>query len=316
MRLRAVAVLALLFATSALADDGACDRREQFTLAIHGGAGSISGAPEPFRKVILEEAPAFMRGLLARGGDALAQGATSLDVVEAMLAAMEDSGLFDAGKGSFTNRAGNVEMDAAIMDGRTRNAGAVAAVRTLQNPIAAARIVMEQSDHVLLVGPEADAFAVAKGAAGVEPSYFEPLVPAPVVGGTVGAVALDRCGDLAAATSTGGLPQKTPGRVGDSPIIGAGTYADNRTVAVSATGQGEYFMRLVLAHDISAMTEYQELTLEEAVARAIHQKLTSSGGSGAVIAINARGQSAAAFNTEIMLRGVVALDHDAEVDVD
>lgn len=201
-------------------------------------------------------------------------GAAALDVVEAAVCAMEDSGVLNAGRGSTRNRDGEVQTDAAIMDGRGLRAGAVAAVRQLRNPVAAARLVMERSTHVLLAGADAERFAAGLGAVMVEAEYFR--VPgdwrSPDDADTVGAVARDRGGDLAAATSTGGIFGKLPGRVGDSPVIGAGTYADNAAAAVSCTGQGEYFMRLVLAHEVAAMIRHGGLGLAQAASRAIRER--------------------------------------------
>lgn len=220
---------------------------------------------------------------------------------------MEDSGLLNAGRGSARNRDGDVQMDAAVMDGQTGGAGAVAAVRHLRNPVCAARLVMERSGHVLLAGADAERFAVGLGAATVDSSYF--VAPgeqrAPPDGDTVGAVARDLRGDLAAATSTGGIAGKVPGRIGDSPVIGAGTFADNASVAVSCTGQGEFFLRLVLAHELAALMRHGGLALAPAAARAIHEDLARAGGRGGLIAVSATGEVAMEANTAYMPRGCV-----------
>jgi beta-aspartyl-peptidase (threonine type) len=263
--------------------------------------------------------------------------ATSRDAVVAAIRVLEDSALFDAGKGAAFTRDGRNELDAAIMDGRTRCAGAVAGVTTVKNPIVAARLVMEKSPHVLLCGRGADAFAREFGAEIVDPSYFytdmrwkmledelrrqkapfppEPLPecaanpqagsPADRRFGTVGCVSVDRHGDLAAGTSTGGLTARLPGRVGDSPLIGAGTFADNQSCAVSATGEGEYFIRAVAAHDIAALVAYKGLTVAEASRIVIHEKIKRAGGRGGVIVLDRRGNLAMSYSSEGMYRGYV-----------
>jgi beta-aspartyl-peptidase (threonine type) len=267
----------------------------------------------------------------------------SLDAVEAAIRLMEDSPLFNAGKGAVFTSEGTVELDASIMDGKTLKAGAVAAVKHLKNPISVARLVMEQSPHVLMVGEGAEAFAKGKGIEPVPNEYFrterrwqelqrakekerkEAEQPQKVSQleqeyadvskqGTVGAVALDKHGNLAAATSTGGKTNKKFGRVGDSPIIGAGTYANNRTCAVSGTGDGEYFIRGVVAYDISAMMEYQGKSLKEAAA-AVIEKLGKLGGTGGLIAIDRSGNITMPFNTEGMYRASIGADGKAVVEI-
>jgi beta-aspartyl-peptidase (threonine type) len=263
--------------------------------------------PEERRRAFAADATALLAAILAAARRALGDGAGALDIVEAAVRAMEDSGVLNAGRGSTRNRAGDVQMDAAIMDGRDGRAGAVAAVRHLRNPVGAARMVMERSPHVLLAGPDAERFAVELGADAVATDYFNATGVGVGAGDadTVGAVALDRAGNLAAATSTGGVFGKLPGRVGDSPVIGAGTFADNATAAVSATGKGEFFMRLVLAYDVAAMMRYGGLGLQEAAARAVRGKLAGAGGRGGLIAVDCSGAVAMEFNTAFMPRGFV-----------
>ena len=420
--------------------DGTCATGDgRHALALHGGA-VYDRRNDQSRKL------AFIRALLESGRRQLAEGTTALDAVETAIRAMEDSGLFNAGRGAIANKAGFVELDASIMEGRDRRAGAVAAVRGAKNPISAARLVMERSKHVLMAGEAADRFIAGLGAATVEPSYFftsraavaavplpddlsiaepgpeipsdlaalsgqwrgrwdgalevilaiESLSPTraeivyahaaypdwglrvgswirlpaevsagslhfgfrngahedfsvsslngrlriayhnktsgqrnettltrwpiqtevreePEERGTVGAVALDRCGDLAAGTSTGGFGSKTPGRVGDSPIIGAGTYADNETAAVSATGHGEYFIRYAVAHEITAMMRYGGISLDQAASELIEHRLPRAGLTGGVIAMDRDGNIAMPFNTEGMVRGAVGSDRAPSV---
>lgn len=412
---------------------GLCSNGERFTLAVHGGTITQPGRDHDAQL-------ALMRQVLIQGRDLLAGGAKALDVVEGAIATFEDSGLFNAGRGAIANKAGDVELDAALMAGRDHRAGAVAALRQARNPIAAARQVMEQSEHVLMVGPGGDAFVRDHGGATVEQRYFSAVgdasgavalpedlaVEAPAAAlsparagfsgiwrghwgggvegafvvervtvkgaevviataarpgrglafarwtriwapfdgevlrfglpvyaatrhfslrlteagemqaryhdtragvsaaavferqppekhGTVGAVALDRCGDLAAGTSTGGYASKTPGRVGASPIIGAGTYADNETAAISATGHGEYFIRYAVAHDITARMRYGGMDLEEAATRLIEEELPATGLTGGVIAIDRRGTVVTPHNTVGMLRGSVGSDRPLTV---
>ena len=304
-------------------------------LAIHGGAGTI------LRENMTPEREAEYRAKLEEalrvGYEILQNGGTSLDAVTSTIQVMEESPLFNAGKGAVFTNEGKNELDAAIMDGKTRNAGTVAGISTVKSPIAAARAVMEQSPHVMLIGAGAEQFAQEQGLEMVEPSYFftdqrhEQLQrikdteeqeldhsgsvgsPDSVQGyldqhfpdrkfGTVGAVALDRAGNLAAATSTGGMTNKRYGRVGDVPIIGAGTYADNATAAISATGHGEYFIRSVVAYDISALMKYKGLSLADAADEVVKEKLVDMGGDGGVIAIDAQGNIALPFNTSGMYR--------------
>jgi len=279
-----------------------------WALAIHGGAGA------PDRSLPASEQQAYLQSLeraLRLGQTMLERGTSSLDTVEAVVRDLEDDPLFNAGRGAVFNRDGTVELDASIMDGRTLGCGAVAAVSTVKNPISLARLVYERTQHVLLVGPGAETFAEEMGVERVGPEWFftEPRwqellrsrAAARPGGGTVGAVALDRAGNLAAATSTGGRTGKLPGRVGDSPIVGAGTYADNTTCAVSGTGIGEEFIRHAAAYGVSAWMRHRGLSVEEAVHRVIDEELRP--GDGGMIAVDKTGRIAMVYNTPGMFRG-------------
>jgi len=288
-------------------------------IAIHGGAGVIERA-----KMTPEKEASYRAGLAAALDAAYAvleRGGSSLDAVTTAVHMMEDDPQFNAGRGAVLNQDGDAELDAALMDGRGPRAGAVASVRHVKNPIDLARLVMERSPHVLLVGEGAEEFALEQGMVLVPRSYFRTRARQGELeearqaekergtgetgrgGGTVGAVALDRAGNLAAATSTGGLTNKHRGRVGDTPLIGAGTYARNDTCAVSGTGQGEYYIREVLAYDICALMAYKHLTLAQAVTEEIHTRLTAAGGEGGVIALDASGNIVMDFNSIGMFRG-------------
>jgi len=271
-------------------------------LVIHGGAGS-------FRLEMPERAEACKAGLRAAfdaGMNILNRAGTSLDAVERAVRSLEDNPLFNAGRGSCFTRDGRQEMDASIMDGSTMQAGAVAAVRHIRNPISLARMVMETSGCVMLVAEGAEQFARESGAAFEPDDYFhaEPETQPEASGqiGTVGAVALDAHGNLAAATSTGGMHHKRAGRVGDSPIIGAGIYANNATCAVSCTGHGEFFIRSVVAYDISCRMEYAQMNLKEACQSVFNEKLNPRNGSGGLIAVDRQGNICLPFNTEGMFR--------------
>ena len=287
-------------------------------IAIHGGAGAVPRAtlaPERERNY-----RAGLEAALDGGFAVLERGGTSLDAVATAVRSLEDHPCFNAGHGAALTRDGAAELDAAIMDGRHLRAGAVACVRHVKNPVDLARRVMEKSRHVLLVGAGAEEFALEESLVLVPNHYFRTaerleqleseqrgervsdLVP-PAPQGTVGAVALDANGNLAAATSTGGMTNKRPGRVGDSPIIGAGTYAKNGVCAVSATGHGEYFIRAVAAHHVCAAVEYRGLTLEQAVHELLHGILRKLGGDGGLIAIDHTGRIVMDFSTEGMFRG-------------
>jgi L-asparaginase / beta-aspartyl-peptidase len=285
-------------------------------IAIHGGAGAT-----PRSEITPEVEARYRAGLeaaLDAGAAILERGGTSLDAVTNAVRILEDDPLFNAGRGAVLTRRGRVELDASIMDGRTLAAGAVAGVEHVRNPIELARRVMEKSRHVLLVGQGAEEFALEEGLVLVPNEYFRTaareralqraqhgertweLIAPPH--GTVGAVALDESGDLAAATSTGGTTRKRPGRVGDSPIIGAGTYARNGVCAVSATGYGEYFIRTVAAYDVCAQVEYGKRTLGQAVSTVLRDQIGRLGGDGGIIAIGADGTVIMDFNTEGMFR--------------
>ncbi len=300
---------------------------KKFGLVIHGGAGTIertSMTPEKER-----EYRAGLERALTAGYEILKRGGSSLDATEAAVRVLEDDPHFNAGKGSVFTSAGTNEMDAAIMDGRTLAAGAVAVLKHVKNPISLARLVMEKSGHVMMDGEGAEAFAKENGMELVDQKYFftrkrwdalqkikaaekhragDAGKAVPITDqdrhGTVGAVARDKNGNLAAATSTGGTTNKRPGRVGDSPIIGAGTYANNATCAVSATGDGEYFIRASVGHDLSALMEYKGMSLKDA-AQAVLDKVAKLGGTGGLVAIDGDGNVTLPFNTAGMYRGHV-----------
>ncbi|MFT7677012.1 MAG: beta-aspartyl-peptidase (threonine type) [Planctomycetota bacterium] len=291
----------------------------RIVLAIHGGAGTIRRADlTPEQDAAYRAA---LEGALRAGYDVLQSGGSSLDAVVAAILPMEDSPLFNSGHGAVLTAERRCELDASIMDGNGPRAGAVAGVTTVKHPILAARAVMEKSEHVLLAGSGADAFAAAQGLEQVHNSYFqterrrrqleEQL--GDTKHGTVGAVALDQAGHLAAATSTGGMTAKRWGRVGDSPIVGAGTYASDATCAVSATGWGEYFLRGVIAHDVAARMRHGQQSINSAANAAIHDDLTAAGGTGGLIALDANGRLATPFNTEGMYRAWI--DQDGRVTV-
>jgi len=293
-----------------------------FVLVAHGGAGSYAGmTPE-----MIEARRGAMIEAIRKGYGILAGGGSSLDAVEATIRVMEDSGLFDSGRGGYYTREGLPELDAAIMDGRTLAAGSVGSVKHIANPIHLARLVMEKTPHVLLVGVGAEEFAKSQGIELVSPYYFynerewhrfekAKAAEKKVAGlkgddehGTVGVVALDQAGNLAAGTSTGGTVLKMPGRVGDSPIIGAGTYANNESCAVSGTGVGEYFMRNVVAADICERVRYLRVTLEQAADDVVMNELVEQHGEGGVIALTRQGDVATPFNTGGMMNGTVRAD--------
>ncbi len=299
-------------------------KRPDYVLVIHGGAGAIEKdkmAPEmdSAYRVALNQA-------LDAGEAILISGGSSLNAIEATIMYLEDSPLFNAGKGAVFNYDGTNELDASIMDGHTLAAGAIAGVTRLKNPVQVARAVMEKSEHVFLFGEGAENFALSIGMDTVSPSYFytelrwqnlqrakaletekdlSSVAPEKQVFkyGTVGAVALDKSGNLAAATSTGGMTNKRWHRIGDAPVIGAGTYADNRSCAVSCTGHGEYFIRYAIAHDMAARVRYNSQSPEEAGQILIYQELLQKGGRGGLIALDTMGRFTMPFNTEGMYRG-------------
>ncbi len=327
---------------AALAHD---EDKDKYVLVIHGGAGTIlkekiSEEQETAIRAKLEEALLTGQAILERGGEAV-------DAVVATIKVMEDSPLFNAGRGAVFNHEGYNEMDASLMDGRDLNAGAVAGVTSVKNPITLAREVMINSKHVILSGKGAEEFAKSRQIELADPEYFrtekrwnqlqkalekdivrldhdgdqtsdsitdtegDPIDPEHKFG-TVGAAALDMHGNLAAGTSTGGMTNKRWNRIGDSPVVGAGTYADNNSCAVSGTGHGEYFLRAVVAHSICALMEYKGLTLAQAADEIVMHKLVDMGGEGGIIAVDGQGNVAMPFNTEGMYRGYIK-GHDKPV---
>ncbi|TVS13683.1 MAG: isoaspartyl peptidase/L-asparaginase [Wenzhouxiangella sp.] len=297
-------------------------------IAIHGGAGTIergnlSEAQETAIRSALTEAAQAGHRILSEGG-------TSLDAVVAAIVILEDAPEFNAGRGAVLTHEGTVELDASIMDGASLAAGAVAGVSGIRHPIEAARRVMTDSPHVLLAGPGANQFARSQGLEFMDEDWFITEFRAEQLRAvqarqdasmqlsedwfsTVGAVAVDRHGNLAAATSTGGMTNKRWGRVGDSPIIGAGTYADNRACAVSATGHGEFFIRHAVAYDICARVRYTEASLADAAHTVVNQVLTEAGGDGGVIAVDPSGHISMPFNTQGMYRA--SIDAQGQLDV-
>ncbi len=299
-------------------------------LVIHGGAGTISR-----ENMSAEREAAYRAALeaaLRTGYGVLQNGGSSLDAVVSTIQVMEASPLFNSGVGAVLTDAGTAELDASIMDGSTQAAGAVAGVMTVKSPIALARRVMEASPHVMMMGEGAQTFAQQQGLEMVENDYFilperrtqlqrmierqresgeatlkssDPYAVGGEKFGTVGAVALDAVGNLAAGTSTGGMMGKKWGRVGDAPIIGAGTYADNETAGISATGHGEYFIRGVVAHDVASMMRYGGLSVKEAANAVVMGRLTALGGTGGIIALDREGRVAMPFNTSGMYRGYI-----------
>lgn len=314
-------VLALLFSSLAFAGG------KPVALAVHGG----TGIP---KRELTPEAEALLRRDLS---DALKAGLEKLkstgglDGIEAAIRVLEDSPRFNAGKGAVFTKEGRNEMDASLMEGKTKRAGAVAGVTIVKNPIRAARAVMETTPHVMVAGPGAERVAKDAGLEIVDPGYFRTEErwkelqdylakkkasnesPPHHQWGTVGAVAVDKNGTLFAGTSTGGMTGKIPGRLGDSPVIGAGTYADNAGCAVSATGHGEYFIRYHVASDINALMKYKGMTVEAAAKEVITNKVVPAGGEGGVIALDAKGNFAAPFVSDGLYRGTIAWDGTVDV---
>jgi beta-aspartyl-peptidase (threonine type) len=348
---KSIQILTLILSTAIIS---ACSQTEssnisstesdtKYVMVIHGGAGTILKST-----MTPEKEAAYTAALtkaLETGYAAISEGKTSLDAVEATIHILEDSPLFNAGKGAVFTNEGKNEMDAAIMDGSNLKAGSVAGVRVIKNPISAAKAVMEKSEHVMMAGAGAEKFATQAGLAIVDPSYFftqdrwDGLQKAikddstksvldhgnkktSKLGsqnidykfGTVGCVALDKKGNLAAGTSTGGMTNKKFGRIGDAPIIGSGTYANNATAAISCTGWGEYYIRSVVAHDISALMEYKGLGVAEAAKLAL-DKMAKLGGNGGLIALDKNGKIAMPFNTAGMYRGTITADGKIEVQI-
>lgn len=334
--------LSLILLLSVAGSAFAQDKNAKYVLVMHGGAGTI------LKKNMTPEKEAAYRETMTKalqtGYDALKSGKSSLDAVEVAIHVLEDSPLFNAGKGAVFTHEGKNEMDAALMDGKTLKAGAIAGVTVIRNPISAARAVMEKSEHVMMAGKGAEAFAKQAGLTIVDPSYFytedrwrglqqaikqdsmkavldhdKKAIKLGTINpdfkfGTVGAVALDKAGNLAAGTSTGGMTNKRYGRIGDAPIIGAGTYANNATAGISGTGWGEFYIRTVLAHDLSAMMEYQKLSVQEASKKVI-DKMGKLGGDGGLIALDKNGHVAMEFNTAGMYRGTVTEDGKISVEI-
>ncbi len=279
-----------------------------FAIVIHGGAGTVikENTPKELQKKYEDK----LREALEVGYSILENGGNSVDAVEKTIKILEDSELFNAGKGSVLTNEETVEMDASIMTGHDQNAGAVATLKTIKNPISAARAVMEKSNHVFLSGEGAESFAKKIGLEAVNNNYFITKSQLNQIRkikedkyGTVGCVALDKSGNITAGTSTGGMMNKKWNRIGDVPVIGAGTYANNNTCGISATGWGEFFIRNVVAYDISAMMEYQNKTLEEAAKISIFDKVGKMGATGGVIGIDKNGSVMMEFNSPGMYRG-------------
>ena len=307
----------------------AMNNRVRPALAIHGGAGTIRR-----EEMDADREAAYRHGLqlaLRRGWEVLHRGGAALDAVEQAVCALEDNPLFNAGRGAVFTHDGRHEMDAAIMSGEDLRAGAVAAVGGIKHPVALARRVMEETEHVLLCASGAEDFARESGCEFAPPEYFftefrhEQLLQARrehvvrldhspgVKFGTVGAVACDAGGHLAAATSTGGMTNKRFGRIGDTPLIGAGTYADNRTCAVSCTGHGEFFIRTLAAYDVACLMKYKNLTLGAACEQVVNTTLREMGGEGGLIAVDRAGNIALPFNSEGMYRAWVTTGSAAQI---
>jgi len=306
----------------------------RYAIAIHGGAGTIN--KDLITPQEEQEYKSALQSALQAGEDILKDGGSSLDAVQAAVMSLEDCPLFNAGRGAVFTHEGTHEMDAAIMEGKELKAGAVSGVSNIKNPVQLARAIMDHSGSVLLAGEGANEFARKMNIRFEEDTYFfsqyrydqlmkvrdtdvmkldHSVSDAPKKFGTVGAVALDINGNLAASTSTGGLTNKRFGRIGDTPIIGAGTYANNKTCAVSCTGVGEYYIRAVVGHDISCLMEYKGLSLEEACRELVHSKLIELNGEGGLIAVDAKGNISMPFNSEGMYRGMKKAGEDFIVEI-
>lgn len=300
---------------------------KKYALVIHGGAGVMErkNMPDSVQQKYLD----VLNHALEVGDSVLSSGGTCVDAVEKTIVVMENSPLFNAGKGAVFNHDGIVELDASVMDGKTLNAGAICGVRDIKNPIEVARAVMEKSEHVLLSGAGASQFAREQGFKPVDNSYFytekryrslqellkkERKATSGDKHGTVGCVALDQYGNIAAGTSTGGMTNKKYGRIGDSPIIGAGTYANNNTAGFSCTGWGEYYIRLGFSRDCSALMEYKNLSVDDACREEI-RKLTDLGGDGGVIGLDKNGNVAMEFNTSGMFRGYIKSNGEKKLEI-
>ncbi|MEL6685997.1 MAG: isoaspartyl peptidase/L-asparaginase [Pseudomonadota bacterium] len=300
MKILISASVLVLVSVPAFAQDIVCDAQDTFAIIVHGGTSSGD---------LNQDRIDFMTGLMTEQRAALAAGANALDTVEAAVVAMEDSGLFNAGRAAITNASGFVETDASIMDGRTLDAGSVASQRNIKNPIRAARLVMDETRHVMMVGDRGETAVISLGAETVVPEeYFLRAMKTdePKEHGTVGAAVLDRCGNLAAGTSTGGYDSKIPGRVGDSPIIGAGVYAKNGVMAGSATGHGEYFIRHTALRSVAARMEYGGASLGDAARETVLAMDTAGpgrDGRGGVVTVDANGNFAMPHSTVGMYHG-------------
>jgi len=316
-----ISILTIIFAGCSDRSQPSQDSKQTYAIAIHGGAGNTN--PNTMSQVHRKEYKAKLEEALTTGVTLLKQGQSAEEVIEQVVHILENSPLFNAGKGAVFNHDGFHELDASIMLGKNLNAGAVSGVSDIKSPISAAIAVMTKSNHVLLSGKGASTFAREQGLEIVDSSYFstpsryESLQRALKAEkhGTVGCVVLDSHGNLAAGTSTGGMTNKKYGRIGDSPIIGAGTYANNATCAVSATGHGEYFIRYTVAHEISALMQYKGLSLKDAANELIMHRLKEAKGDGGVIAIDSHGNVAMPFNTNMMFRAYAKSNGDKFVGI-
>lgn len=316
-------LILLIFTINGLTQNS--DSPSTYALVIHGGAGSI--LKKNFTPEKETQYKSVLKKAIFTGDSILKNGGSSLDAVEKTIHILENSPLFNAGKGAVFSNSGKNELDASIMWGKDLNAGAVAGVDNIKNPISAARKVMEYSEHVMLSGKGASEFAKTQGLEIVDNSYFftqnrwdhlqkilkkEKKMTQEDRHGTVGCVALDKYGNLAAGTSTGGMTNKRFGRIGDSPIIGAGTYANNKTCAISCTGHGEFFIRLGIAKDVSAMMEYKNINLDEAANKVI-DKLSEIGGTGGIIGVDKKGTVIMKMNTDGMFRAFINSKGESDI---